>query len=123
MFGGLSQAQLARTIGVTYQQVQKYELGANRISVSKLYRIAAALGVPISFFFDGLDDPTTTGQCQPEMARRETFLAMSSGGALVDAFMAIRPTVRRRIVSLMQEMANASVLDGAEIPTPARTAA
>lgn len=121
LFGGMTQAQLARSLGVTYQQVQKYELGSNRISVSKLYRIAEALGVPVSYFFEGLDDPAD--DCPPRMASRESFLALSSGGALVDAFMAIRPVMRRRIVSLMKEMASASIPDRSDVPPGAGRAA
>src|SRR3712207_9232809 len=50
---GLSQQQLARMIGVTYQQAHKYERGLNRISAGRLFEIAQVLGVPVSFFFDG----------------------------------------------------------------------
>jgi transcriptional regulator with XRE-family HTH domain len=53
---GLSQEQLGAAIGLTFQQVQKYECGANRIGASRLFDIAGALGVPISFFFEGLLD-------------------------------------------------------------------
>ena len=53
---GLSQAQLAAAIGMTFQQVQKYERGANRISASTLYRLAQALDVSVSFFFDVMED-------------------------------------------------------------------
>ncbi|MGE4278642.1 MAG: helix-turn-helix domain-containing protein [Magnetospirillum sp.] len=51
---GLSQTELARSVGLTFQQVQKYESGANRISASRLYHIAEALDVPVSFFFDDI---------------------------------------------------------------------
>lgn len=53
---GLTQQQLADLIGVTYQQAHKYERGINRISAGRLYGIAKALGVPVSFFFDGVED-------------------------------------------------------------------
>ena len=53
----LSQAQLADELGLTFQQVQKYERGANRISASKLFMIARVLEVPVSYFFDGLLNP------------------------------------------------------------------
>lgn len=53
---GLSQQQLARLIGVTYQQAHKYERGLNRISAGRLFEIAQVLQVPISWFFEGLDD-------------------------------------------------------------------
>ena len=53
---GLTQEQLGEALGVSYQQIQKYETGANRISAGRLYEIARRLGVDISDFFDGLDD-------------------------------------------------------------------
>lgn len=53
---GLSQQQMANLIGVTYQQAHKYERGINRISAGRLYEIARALSVPVSFFYEGLDD-------------------------------------------------------------------
>ncbi|MFD2236724.1 helix-turn-helix domain-containing protein [Aureimonas populi] len=57
----LSLEELGRRIGVTYQQIQKYETGANRVSASTLYRIAQTLEVSISYFFDGLGDETLDG--------------------------------------------------------------
>jgi transcriptional regulator with XRE-family HTH domain len=53
---GLTQEQLAAVLGVSYQQVQKYETGANRISAGRIYEIARKLGVEVGYFFDGLDD-------------------------------------------------------------------
>lgn len=53
---GLSQQQMANMIGVTYQQAHKYERGINRISAGRLYEIARVLSVPVSFFYEGLDD-------------------------------------------------------------------
>lgn len=54
---GLSQTELANKVGLTFQQVQKYEAGANRVSASRLFHIAEALGVPVSFFFDDMNRP------------------------------------------------------------------
>ena len=53
---GLSQQQMADLIGVTYQQAHKYERGINRISAGRLYEISQVLGVPVSYFFDGLEE-------------------------------------------------------------------
>lgn len=53
---GMSQSDLARALGITFQQVQKYERGSNRVSVGKMYRMAEILDVPLTFFFDGLED-------------------------------------------------------------------
>src|SRR6195952_1505577 len=61
---GVSQEKLADELGLTFQQVQKYERGANRVSASKLYEIARSLSAPISYFFDGLSDP----QAGPDVA-------------------------------------------------------
>src|SRR5487761_1058221 len=58
---GLTQQQLADLIGVTYQQAHKYERGINRVSAGRLYEVAQVLGVPVGYFFDGLqDDPART---------------------------------------------------------------
>jgi transcriptional regulator with XRE-family HTH domain len=57
---GLSQQQMADLIGVTYQQAHKYERGINRISAGRLYEIAQVLGVPVSYFFEGLDSERST---------------------------------------------------------------
>src|SRR5579884_660298 len=54
---GVSQERLADSLGLTFQQVQKYERGANRVSASKLYEIARALQTSVAYFFDGLADP------------------------------------------------------------------
>ncbi|WP_340151863.1 helix-turn-helix transcriptional regulator [uncultured Sneathiella sp.] len=59
MLKGMGQAEIATLIGTTFQQVQKYERGANRISASRLYDIAEALGVPVSYFFDLLPPDLT----------------------------------------------------------------
>jgi transcriptional regulator with XRE-family HTH domain len=58
---GISQDKLAESLGLTFQQVQKYERGANRVSASKLYQIARALQASIPYFFDGLPDPARVG--------------------------------------------------------------
>jgi transcriptional regulator with XRE-family HTH domain len=55
---GLTQQQLADLIGVTYQQAHKYERGINRISAGRLYDIAQVLGVPVAYFYDGIDNPS-----------------------------------------------------------------
>lgn len=63
---GLSQQQMADLIGVTYQQAHKYERGINRISAGRLYEIAQVLGVPVSYFFEGLDS-----QRAPDLTARQ----------------------------------------------------
>ncbi|WP_142849481.1 helix-turn-helix domain-containing protein [Telmatospirillum sp. J64-1] len=63
---GLSQQQMADLIGVTYQQAHKYERGINRISAGRLYEISQVLGVPVSYFFEGLE-----GQRSPDLTARQ----------------------------------------------------
>ena len=63
---GLSQIQMADLIGVTYQQAHKYERGINRISAGRLYEIAHVLGVPVGYFFDGLETQRT-----PDLTARQ----------------------------------------------------
>lgn len=62
---GMSQEKLGEALGITFQQVQKYERGANRVGASRLYDLASALDVPISFFFDDMPAPGQTSGPQP----------------------------------------------------------
>jgi transcriptional regulator with XRE-family HTH domain len=107
---GLSQTELADALGVTFQQVQKYEKGTNRIGAGRLHEIARILQVPISFFFEGSPrQPGARSEADgPPLPTYVTdFLATSDGLALTKAFMQIKDsTLRRRIVSLVQEITN-----------------
>jgi transcriptional regulator with XRE-family HTH domain len=98
----MSQSEIANALGSTFQQVQKYEKGTNRISASRLQHLFKILQVPVSFFFEGasalnrLADPVaeTSGE-----AATDGFLATSDGLALVTAYTRIRDLgVRRAIV-------------------------
>ena len=103
----LSQTELADRIGVTFQQVQKYEKGTNRIGASRLQQISHALQVPISFFFEELP-VATRSTVEPGLSPSMLtgFLATTEGLALVDGFMKIRNgKVRRRIVDLVERIA------------------
>lgn len=105
----LSQTTLADALGITFQQVQKYEKGTNRISASRLQHVAHVLQVPIPFFFE--DAPHVAGQPKtddkaPSPAYIFDFLATTEGLNLVKAFRRIQnPTLRHRIVSLVEELA------------------
>ena len=109
---GLSQSDLAERLGVSFQQVQKYERGANRIGASRLYDLSRVLNVPVSFFFDDLPaeveangfSPSqgfrdeATGDANP-MAKRETL-------ELVRAYYRIPdPQLRRRLFDLAKALA------------------
>src|SRR5260370_32951057 len=85
---GMSQERLADALGLTFQQVQKYERGANRVSASKLYEIAASLKTPVAYFFEGLADPATHDGGGPQASAEQTvhaFLRTSEGLALPGA--------------------------------------
>ena len=78
---GLSQQQLARMIGVTYQQAHKYERGLNRISAGRLFDIAQVLGVPVSWFFDGLSAEADPLEVSP---RQRMCLELARNFSLID---------------------------------------
>jgi transcriptional regulator with XRE-family HTH domain len=110
----VSQTDLANGLGVTFQQVQKYENRKNRVSASRLRHIAQIPQVPIPFFFEGA--PTVKGQpnglngaASPSYV--SDFLATSDGLALVEAFVRIKdPRLKRAIVTLVKQIAAAGAL-------------
>ena len=100
----VSQERLAEALGITFQQVQKYERGANRVSASKLWEIAAALRTPVSYFYDGLGDQEAAAS---QRNLTQEFLASSEGLELMSAFPRItEPAVRRKIVELVRVVAD-----------------
>jgi len=104
-FLGLSQTELATAVGVTFQQVQKYERGFNRVSASKLYEIARVLKVPLSYFFEGFDGTTDRGENGSDLSPAD-FLGTTEGLALAEAFPRIRNEERRRkILDLIHSLA------------------
>ena len=90
---GVSQEKLAEALGLTFQQVQKYERGANRVSASKLYEIAKTLQAPITYFFEGLADPVSSDPDEEhsEQAMHD-FLMTAEGLELASLFPRIRET-------------------------------
>src|SRR6185436_11333641 len=109
MMLGMSQEKLGDALGLTFQQVQKYEKGTNRIGASRLQQISLILQVSVSFFFEGAPPPPGKsyglGEA-PSPAYVTDFLATTDGLTLVKAFMRIRSAkLRRRLVDLVQEMA------------------
>jgi transcriptional regulator with XRE-family HTH domain len=105
---GVSQERLAEALGLTFQQVQKYERGSNRVSASKLYEIARFLNSPISYFFEGLADPTAGegGAVDGPEQLMHDFLMTSEGLELAAVFPKIpRGRVRRRVLDLIRSLA------------------
>jgi transcriptional regulator with XRE-family HTH domain len=106
----MSQEKLGDALGLTFQKVQKYEKGTNRIGASRLQQISHILQVPISFFFEGA--PRAPGApvgkgAAPSPSFVSDFLATSDGLMLTKSFMRIKdPVLRRHIVRLVQEVAD-----------------
>jgi transcriptional regulator with XRE-family HTH domain len=108
---GMTQQNLAEAIGIRFQQVQKYESGANRISAARLWEIAGALGVPVSFFYGGMDGARGEGVDDP-MDAKETF-------ELVRAYYAIANGPRRELLGLIQALHAANEQSAAQPETVA----
>jgi transcriptional regulator with XRE-family HTH domain len=104
----MSQEKLGGALGLTFQQVQKYEKGTNRIGASRLQQISDILQVPVAFFFEGaptLQQNRNRLPDAPSPAYLSDFLATSDGLALCKAFMRIKePALRRAIVMLLKQI-------------------
>lgn len=111
MMLSMSQEKLGESLGITFQQIQKYEKGTNRIGASRLQHIARVLQVPVSFFFE--DAPGAPGGGSPSgMAEAPQtqyvvdFLSSAEGIQLNRAFVRIKnPKLRRRVIDLVRGMA------------------
>ena len=110
---GISQEKLAEMLGITFQQVQKYEKGINRIGSSRLFDIAKSLGVPINFFFDEYNDNTVGGkhalagdaaefEHEDNAKNRETMTLVKAYYQILD------PKVRKKAVELIKSLADKS---------------
>jgi transcriptional regulator with XRE-family HTH domain len=111
MMLGMSQEKLGDALGLTFQQVQKYEKGSNRIGASRLQHIAQILQVPVSFFFEGgpAGEVSRGAADLASPAYVSDFLATRDGLTLAKAFMAIKDKkLRRSIVALVEEIVGAS---------------
>ena len=101
----MTQTELGNDLGLTFQQVQKYEKGTNRIGASRLQHIAEILQVPISFFFEGAVETGEFKSIEPKSLYVSDFLASSEGVALVKAYMHIKDArLRRCIVQLVEQI-------------------
>jgi transcriptional regulator with XRE-family HTH domain len=116
MMLGMSQEKLGNALGLTFQQVQKYEKGTNRIGASRVQHISQILQVPVAFFFEGAPDlqPQLNGANgaleAPSTTYVSDFLATQEGLALTKAFTRIKEArIRRRIVDLVEEIADEHV--------------
>jgi transcriptional regulator with XRE-family HTH domain len=111
---GLTQGDLGIAIGVTFQQVQKYEKGTNRIGAGRLQDIANVLRVPIKAFFEEASPVAADGMEFPE-SDITSFVSSEEGLALARSFVRINnPRVRRRVVKLVEQLSNPSDASGEE---------
>jgi len=99
---GLTQQQLAESVGIRFQQIQKYECGANRISASRLFELSEALHVPVQYFYDGLAEeaqgPITNPDLNPDvMSQKETI-------DLIRAYYRLSEGPRRRLLDLAKSL-------------------
>ena len=106
---GLSQTELANAAGITFQQIQKYEKGTNRVGASRLQQFSEALGVPPSYFFDGA--PTVgkkiSAPQEGELSEGSiiSFLGTREGAALVRAFLAIKEKpIRQNLIEFIASL-------------------
>jgi transcriptional regulator with XRE-family HTH domain len=110
MMLGMSQEKLGESLGITFQQIQKYEKGTNRIGASRIQHISRVLSVPVSFFFDGApgvnaDQSRGIGDAEPPNYLVD-FLATTDGIQLNKAFVRIKDAkLRRRVIDLVRAMA------------------
>jgi transcriptional regulator with XRE-family HTH domain len=114
MMLSMSQEKLGEHLGITFQQIQKYEKGTNRIGASRLQHIARVLQVPVSFFFEdapaGPNDPPGGLNEQPQTSYVVDFLSSSEGIQLNKAFVRIKdPKLRRRVIDLVRGMSGEDV--------------
>jgi len=102
---GMSQERLAELLGVTFQQVQKYEKGVNRIAASRLHGIANALDMPVARFFEGLTGARAVGVAEPRQEFVDDVLATPEGTQLMQLFASIKSIkVRRRVIELVKAL-------------------
>ena len=105
---GMTQQQLGDIVGIKFQQIQKYETGMNRISASRLWDIAQALGVSISFFFEGFEEESAAAVPQEASAdtQKGDLLADKEALELVRSYYAIPEAQRRRLFDLARVLSD-----------------
>ena len=107
MLIGMSQERLGDLLGLTFQQVQKYEKGVNRIGAGRLFEVARILNVPVDFFYEGLGpNPSAANETEPAAPPVMEFVSSGEGLQLSSAFMKIKDAkVRKRVLDLVKSLA------------------
>ncbi len=104
---GLSQAEVAKKLGVTFQQIQKYEAGINRVCAGRLFQLAALYGMPVQEFFPRGPVAADAAKRTAKTEEIAVFAASADGYRLCEAFLKIKNTKQRRVVlSLIEDMAD-----------------
>ncbi|KQV81468.1 helix-turn-helix transcriptional regulator [Rhizobium sp. Root1220] len=112
---GMSQASLADSLGITFQQIQKYEKGVNRIGASRLQLIAEIFGVPVGFFFESEPGLSREAGAKAETDEVALFMTSKEGLALSKAFLAIEDAnVRQKLLALARSLGSPSGAVGSE---------
>ena len=101
---GLTQQQLAGAVGVRFQQIQKYECGANRISAARLWQLSEALEVPIGYFYDGLSNAPLAEQPTERLDSNGEMLARKETLDLIRAYYQLGERPRRRLLDLAKSL-------------------
>ena len=102
---GMTQQKLAELVGIKFQQIQKYETGANRVSASRLWDIGEAMGVPVAFFFEGLKEENTVAVAGSPEAPAD-MLSDKEAMDLVRTYYAIPEAQRRRLFELARVLSD-----------------
>ena len=109
MLIGMSQERLGDLLGLTFQQVQKYEKGVNRIGAGRLFEVSRILNVPVDFFYEGVND-AAPGANETDGAPVMNFVSSGEGLQLSLAFMKIKDAkVRKRVLDLVKSLAEEEV--------------
>jgi transcriptional regulator with XRE-family HTH domain len=109
---GLTQQQLASAVGIRFQQIQKYECGANRISAARLWQLAEALEIPIGYFYDGINEAQARKEREPIVAdaRSGEVMARKETMDLIRAYYQLGERPRRRLLDLAKSLNNETAL-------------
>jgi transcriptional regulator with XRE-family HTH domain len=109
---GLTQQQLASAVGIRFQQIQKYECGANRISAARLWQLSEALEIPIGYFYDGINESQTRKEREPIFAeaRPGEVMARKETMDLIRAYYQLGERPRRRLLDLAKSLNNEPAL-------------
>jgi len=103
---GMTQQQLGETVGIKFQQIQKYETGMNRVSASRLWDIAQSMEVPISFFFEGVEEESAVVDDIVQSKQKGDLLADKEALELVRSYYSIPEQQRRRLFDLARVLSD-----------------